>query len=64
MLKEKSYICFIDLEKAIDRLLKKMLEWTMRKKGIPDVLDRSVMSLYEGAESKLIMNCKRSLRSK
>ena len=29
-----------------------MLEWAMRKKGIPQVLLRSVMSLYEGAMTR------------
>ena len=27
------------------------MEWAMRKKGIPEVLVRSVMSLYEGAKT-------------
>ena len=30
----------------------KMLEWAIRKKEIPEVLIRSVMSLYEGAKNK------------
>ena len=33
-------------------LPRKVLEWTMRKKGIPEVLVRSVMSLYERAKTK------------
>ena len=41
----------MDLEKAFDRLLRKVLEWAMRKKGISEVLLRSVMSLYEGAKT-------------
>ena len=32
MLKKK-VVCFEDLEKAIDRPLRKVLEWAMRKKG-------------------------------
>ena len=40
-------MCFVDLEKALDRILKKVLEWKMRKKEIPEVLLRSVMSLHE-----------------
>ena len=32
---------------------RKVLEWVMRKKGIPEVLDRSVMSLYEGAKTRV-----------
>ena len=47
MLKEKLYMCFVDLEKTFDRVQRKVVEWAMRKKGIPEVLARSVMSLYE-----------------
>ena len=35
-------LCFVDLEKAFDRVSKKVLEWAMRKKEIPEVLIRSV----------------------
>ena len=31
MLKEK-VVCFVDLEKAFDRVPRKVLEWAMRKK--------------------------------
>ena len=41
-------MCFVDLEKAFDRVLRKVLELAMRKKGIQQVLVRSVMSLYRG----------------
>ena len=30
-----------------------MLEWALRKKGIPYVLVRSVMSLYDGAKTRV-----------
>ena len=52
MLKEK-LVCFVDLEKAFDRVPRNVLEWAMSQKGIPEVLVRSVMSLYEGAETKV-----------
>ena len=43
-------MCFVDLEKAFDRLPRKALDWVLLlKKGI-QVLVRSVMSLYERAE--------------
>ena len=51
--KEKLYMCFIDLEKAFDRVLRKVLEWAMRKRGIPEVMVRAVMSLYEGAKTRV-----------
>ena len=33
----KMYLCFVYLEKAFDRVLRKVLEWAMRKKEILDV---------------------------
>ena len=46
-------MCFVDLEKAFDRVPRKVLEWALRKKGIPEVLVRSVMSLCEGAKTRV-----------
>ena len=40
-------------EKAFDRVPRKVLEWAMRKKCIPEALVRSVMSLYEGAKTRV-----------
>ena len=37
---KKLYVCFMDLEKAVDRVPRKVLECAMRKKGIPDILVR------------------------
>ena len=45
------YMCFVNLEKAFGRLPRKVLEWALRKRGIPEVLVGSVMSLYEGAKT-------------
>ena len=50
---KKLYMCFVDLEKALDRVPMKVLEWALRKKGIPEVLVRSVMGLYEGAKTRV-----------
>ena len=47
------YMCFMDLGKAFDRVPRKVLEWEMGKKGIPEDLVRSVMSLYEGAKTRV-----------
>ena len=54
MLKEKKfYMYFVYLEKAFDTVLSEVLEWAMMKKGIPYVFVRSVMSMYEGAKTRV-----------
>ena len=50
---EKLYMCFMDLDKAFSRVPRKVLELAMWKKEIPEVLVRSVMSLYEGARTRV-----------
>ena len=47
------YMCFVHIEKALDSVPKILLEWALRKKGIPEVLARSVMILHEGAKSRV-----------
>ena len=47
------YMCFVDLEKAFDRVPIGVMEWAMRKKGLPEILVKAMMSLYEGAETKV-----------
>ena len=49
---QNTYMCFVDLEKVLDRVARKVLEWAMRKKGMPEALLRSVKSLYEGAKTR------------
>ena len=43
----------MNLEKAFDRVPRKVSEWAMRKKGIPEDLARSVMSMYERAKTRV-----------
>ena len=50
---KKFYMCFVDLDKAFYRVPRKVLEWAMRKKGIPEVMVRAVMSLYEGVKTRI-----------
>ena len=50
---EKLSMCFADLKKAFDRVQRNVLELAMRKKVIPKKLVRSVMSLYEGAKTRV-----------
>ena len=46
-------MCFVHLQKAFDRVPRKVMELALRKKGIPEVLVRSVMSLYEGTKMRV-----------
>ena len=50
---KKLYMCFVDMEKAFDRVLRKVMEWAMRKKGLSEVMVRAVMSLYDGAKTRV-----------
>ena len=50
---KKLCMCFTDQEKAFNRIPRKVFEWTMRKKGIPEVMVRAVMSLYEGTKTRV-----------
>ena len=47
------YMCFVDLEKAFDRVLRRVLEWAMRNRCIPEAIVRAVMSFYEGAKTNV-----------
>ena len=47
------YMCFIDMEKAFDRVPRKVVEWSLRIKGLPERLVSAVMSLYEKASTRI-----------
>ena len=51
--KKKLYMCFVDIKKAFDRVPRNVMKWVMRKKGLPEVIVRAVMSLYHGAKTKV-----------
>ena len=44
---------FCRLGKAFDRVPRKVMEWALRKKSLPEVLVKAVMSLYEGLRTKV-----------
>ena len=52
---KKLYMCFVDMEKAFDRVPRKVMEWAMRKKSLSEVIVRAVMSLYDGAKTRVRM---------
>ena len=50
---QKLYMYFVDLQKAFDRVPRKVMEWALRKKGLAEVLVQAVISLYEGSRTKV-----------
>ena len=50
---KKLCMCLVDLEKAFDRVSRRVMQWTLRKKGLPEILVKAVMSLYEGSKKKI-----------
>ena len=55
MLKEKSFICALVVVKAFGRVPRKVFESMMRKKMSQVTIGR-VMSLHEGAKTRIIEN--------
>ena len=50
---KKLYMCLVDMEKAFDRVPRKVMEWAMRKKDYVEVMVRAVMSLYDSAKTRV-----------
>ena len=46
-------MCFVDIEKAFNRVPRKVMEWAMRKRGLPELIVRAVVSLYRGGKTKV-----------
>ena len=49
----KLFICFVDLEKAFCQVPRKVIEWALRKKLVPERLVQAVMSMYKGAKTRV-----------
>ena len=58
--KKNLYFIFVDLEKAFDRIPRKILWWSMRKLGVEEWLIEVVKSMYENAKSKVHLGSKLS----
>ena len=50
---KKLYFAFVDLEKAFDRVPRKVISWAMRKLGVEEWLVSAMMSMYTGAKTVL-----------
>ena len=46
-------MCFVDLEKTFVGVPKRVMQWILRKKGLPEILVKAMMSLYEGSKMKV-----------
>ena len=46
-------MCFVDIKKAFDRMPRKVMKWAMRKKSLSEVMIRAVISLYDGAKTRV-----------
>ena len=50
---KKLYMRFVDMEKAFDRVPRKVMEWAMKQKGLSEVMVRAVISLYDDAKTRV-----------
>ena len=46
-------MCFIDMQKAFDKVPRKAVKWAMRKKELLEVMVRAVMSLCDSVNTKV-----------
>ena len=52
----KLYFAFVDLEKAFDRVPRKVIRWTMRKLGLAEWIVQFVQAMYNNTRSKVRVN--------
>ena len=50
---KKLFHVFVDLEKAFDRVPRKVIEWALRRQEVPERLVRIIMCLYIGSTSRV-----------
>ena len=46
-------MCFVDMKNVFDRVPRKVMEWAIRKKGLSIVMVQAVMSLHDGAKTRV-----------
>ena len=46
-------MCFVDLEKAFDRVPRKVIQWALRTKGVNECLVQAVMRMYDDASTRV-----------
>ena len=50
---KKLYMCFVNLKKVFDGVPTKIMQWALRRKGLPEILVKAVVSLYEVSKIKV-----------
>ena len=50
---KKLYFAFVDLEKAFDRVPRKVIWWAMRKLGIEELIVRFMQAMYNNTRSRV-----------
>ena len=46
-------MAFVDLEKAFDRVPRKVIWWVLRKRGVEELIVRLVQGMYANARSRV-----------
>ena len=54
--KRTLYFAFVDLEKAFDRVPRKVLWWSLRKVGVEEWIVKVVQAMYDNARSRVRVN--------
>ena len=50
---KRLYVAFVDLEKAFDRVPRKVIRWALRKLGVEEWIVRLVQGMYANAQSRV-----------
>ena len=45
-------MAFFDLEKTYDRMLREVVYWSLRKRGVPEYLVKMIEATYKGARNE------------
>ena len=57
---KKLYMVFVDLEKAFDRVPRKVIWWALRRKGVVEREIRAIMEMYDCVKTAVRMEDGRS----
>uniref|UniRef100_A0A914WJ69 Reverse transcriptase domain-containing protein n=1 Tax=Plectus sambesii TaxID=2011161 RepID=A0A914WJ69_9BILA len=55
--KQQLHLTFLDMEKAYDRVPRKLIWWALRKKNVPEAYIRIIQDMYAAAETTVRTPC-------